>query len=139
MRMELILDPDAGGYEDIRQTLEAEIAALEGVSYSKEMGEPPPKTLSLEHEVIKFIFQHPDLVRLGTALVELVRSAINRTTSNVKKEKPIAVLVVGKNTLKIPSSPQTERRFLESLQQRPTKRKTPRRKPRKSAAKKPKR
>ena len=66
MQVELLLDPNSPNYRDIVDGLKEEFAALNGFEY-KQVTEPaPPKTLVVDHNILKFIFEHPQTINLVT-------------------------------------------------------------------------
>ena len=128
MQVELLLDPNSSNYQDIVDGLKEEFAALEGLEY-KQVTEPaPPRTLAVDHNILKFIFEHPQTITLVTTVLQLTRSVIERVGARPKKDQPQAVIIVGERNLKLPASPETERRFISNVERhqtvgkRPTKR-----------------
>jgi hypothetical protein len=128
MKVELILNPQAAGYDQFQRELREELRALKKTSY-KESSEPaPPKVLTVEHDVVKFAFEHPsESLGLAKALVELVRAVIERLGIKAKKGEPPAVLLAKKKSLPLPSTQGKERRFLDWIRrgapEKPAKRK----------------
>ncbi len=114
MKISLILNPQAQGYDQIQHELREELRALKKTSYV-EVSEPaPPKVLTFEQDVLQFVFEHPtETVALATALVELVRTVIDRLNIKAEKEQPPAVILAKKKSLPVPSSPGKEKRFLD--------------------------
>jgi hypothetical protein len=121
MRVELYLNPDAPGYVDFLEDLKEEFSALKGLKYKEETVPAPPKTLTVEHDVLKFIFDHGDkAANLAIALMQMIRAALERrrdqqTPKNVGSTIPIAILQVEDRQLKYPSSDQSERSFAERI------------------------
>jgi len=121
MRVELYLNPDAPGYVDFLEDLKEEFSALKGLKYKEETIPAPPKTLSVEHDVLKFVFDHGDkAVNFSIALLQLIRAALERRRDQQPPKTetgavPIAVLQVGDRQLKYPSSDQAERTFAERI------------------------
>src|SRR5205085_1915180 len=114
MKVALILNPKAQGYEQIQHELRLELRALRKADYT-EISEPaPPDVLAVEQDVVKFVFEHPvETVGLATALVELVRVVSERLNLKAKKHEPPVVMLIKKKALPVPSSPSRERRFLD--------------------------
>jgi hypothetical protein len=115
MKVELLLDPNSPEYQDIVDGLKDEFAALEGLEYTQVTEPAPPRTLAVDHNVLKFVFEHPQTVNLVTALIQLTRSVIERIGVRPKKDVPQAVIVVKERSLKLPASPGTEKRFVSNL------------------------
>jgi hypothetical protein len=115
MKIELVLDPNSPGYQDVVDGLEEEFAALKGLDYEKVTEPAPPRTLAVDHNVLKFVFEHPQVITLVTSVIQLTRSVIERIGAPSKKDTPQAVIVAGEKNLKLPASPATEKRFLSNL------------------------
>ncbi len=134
MKVELILNPQAQGYDQIQHELREELRALKKTDYT-EVSEPaPPKVLTVEQDVVKFVFEHPaETLGLARALVELVRALIERLNIKPEKQQPPAIILVKKKHLPVPSSPGKEKRFLDWIrrgapEKPPTQKKRSRRK-----------
>jgi hypothetical protein len=121
MRVELYLNPNEPGYVDFLEDLKEEFSALKGLKYKEETVPAPPKTLAVEHDILKFIFDHGDkAVNLSIALLQMIRAALERRNDRQPQKTesgavPIAVLQVGDRQLKYPSSDQAERTFAERI------------------------
>lgn len=116
MKVELLLDPKSPNYQDIVDGLKEELAALEDLEYTQVTEPAPPRTLAVDHNILKFIFEHPQTVKVVTALIQLTRSVIDRIGARPKKEVPQAVIVVRDRALRLPAAPGTERRFLATFE-----------------------
>lgn len=114
MKVELIINPKAQGYDDFQHELREELRALKKIKYN-EVSEPAPAdVLAIEQDVVKFVFEHPaESLGLATALIELVRTVIERLNIKTKKENPPAVILAKKKPLPLPSPPGKEKRFLD--------------------------
>lgn len=119
MQIQLILDPNSANYQEIVDGLEEEFAALRGLEYTRVTEPAPPRTLAVDHNVLKFVFEHPQVITLVTSVIQLTRSVIERIGVRPQKDTPQAVVVVGERSLKIPSSAATEKRFISALAKRP--------------------
>jgi hypothetical protein len=121
MQVQLVFIPEAANYQELLEDLREELHALEGpqgLKYDEVTAKAPANVLSVEHDVVKFVFEHSGtLLTLVTTLLQLLRSASERRNIPEKKDDPPAVLVVGANTLKIPASPGAEKRFLNRIKQ----------------------
>lgn len=129
MQVQLVLNPEAPEYEQLVRDLREELAALKGLRYEEEEAPAPANVLSVEHDVVNFVFQHSgQILTLATALLQLARAISERRGITQRKEAPPAVLVIGENSLSIPASPQAEKRFLGRIKQgktgKPTSKKT---------------
>jgi hypothetical protein len=119
MHIEILLNREAAEHQELVKDLRAELHVLEGMKGLKydEVTVPAPRNvLSVEHDVVKFAFEHSgSLIPLATALLQLLRASIERRKISERKGDPPAVLVAGAKTLKIPASPSAERRFLKQI------------------------
>src|SRR6185437_8683012 len=110
MKVELYLNPDAAGYADFLEDMKEELSALKGLKYSEETAPAPPKTLTVEHDVLKFIFEHGgDALQLSIVLLQVIHAALERhhdkhPQKREAEERPIVVLQVGDQRLKYPAS-----------------------------------
>jgi len=122
VQVQLVFNPEAPDYQELIKDLREELHALDdlhGLKYSEETEPAPPNVLSVEHDVVKFVFDHSGpLITLVTTLLQLLRSSSERRNIPREKGTPPAVLIVGANTLEIPASTGAERRFLDRLKQR---------------------
>jgi hypothetical protein len=129
MRIELFLNPEAEGYVDFVQDLKEELGSLKGLKYEEELRSAPPKSLSIQHEAVKFLFEHGGkAIPLVTALMQLIRAVLERQRDRVstppgKDSLPLAVLKVDDRELKFPSSPPSERTFLKNVEAGKTRKK----------------
>jgi len=143
MKVELYLNPDAAGYADFLEDMKEELSALKGLKYSEETAPAPPKTLTVEHDVLKFIFEHGgDALQLSIVLLQVIHAALERhhdkhPQKREAEERPIVVLQVGDQRLKYPASDKAERNFVERLKKgkRQTRKPNKRRSARKSRKK----
>ncbi len=127
MQVELILNPQAKGYEKLQADVKAQLAEFKDLAYRRVEQPPPAGVLSAEHEIVKFVFQHPEIavggvvlatwvVRLATVIVQTVRAVVERRGIESDPKNPIAILVVDNRTLVLPSPPVKEQRFLRTLE-----------------------
>src|SRR5437879_10589428 len=105
MRIELLLNPEAAEHQELVKDLREELRVLEVMmvlKYDEVTVPAPPNVLSVEHDIVKFVFEHGgSLIPLATALLQLLRAiSERRKISESKKGDPPAVLVVGAKTLK---------------------------------------
>lgn len=114
MKVELILNPQVQGYEQIQNELREELRALKGTNYREVSKPAPPNVLTFEQDVVKFVFEHPgEVLCLVTALVELARAVIERLGIKSKEGQPPVVILVKEKSLPVPSSSGKEKRFLD--------------------------
>ena len=122
MQVELLLNPESAEHQELLKDLREELRALEGIKglkYDEVTAAAPANVLSVEHEVVKFVFEHSGaLITLVTTLLQLLRASSEKRNIPERKEDPPAVLVVGSKSLKIPASPGAEKRFLKQITQK---------------------
>jgi len=116
MAVELFINSNAVGYDQLQRDLRTELAALKGVEYSEAKAAAPENVLSGEHDVLKFVIDHPSTILVVKAIIELVRSVVERRKIPTKSANPPTVIVVNGANLPLPSSPQKESRFLQRLE-----------------------
>src|SRR5258708_33034426 len=75
--IEILVDPEAENYQQFHQGLEKEIGAL-NVEYSRGRVQAPPKTLSVEHDIVQYVINHPAILKLLHCVIDLVRTALER-------------------------------------------------------------
>jgi len=114
MKVELILNPEVEGYEQIQHELRQELSALKRTKYT-EVSEPaPPRVLSVEHDVVKFVFEHPgDAFTMARGLVELAMAVLERLNVRAGKEQLPVIILVKNKTLSLPSPQSRVKRFLD--------------------------
>ena len=116
MKLELVLNPNTEGYKELMDGIKEELDALPDLEYEEVTAPAPPRTLAIDHNLVQLVLNHKEIVVLATAVVQLARSVIERFgVTSKKKGEPVAVVVVGKRSLKLPASGPTERRFISSL------------------------
>jgi hypothetical protein len=71
--------------------------------------------LAVDHNILKFVFEHPSTIQVATAIVQLVRAIVEKRNVKVDKKNPPAVIIANDKSLKIPASPQTEKKFVDDL------------------------
>jgi hypothetical protein len=115
MTVEIILDPAGPNHAEIAEELRAELDNLEGVEYEIETAEAPPRTLAVDHSIVHYLVTHPgDAVMLAKAVLGLATAVVNRYRT-APTEKPAVVVVAKSKSIKIPSSPATQKKFIASL------------------------
>jgi hypothetical protein len=126
---ELILNPKASDYVDVVSDLEHEMRELKGLKYKQVEAPAPPKTLNLEHDIVKFIFEHgADAIKLVVTLLQLAQALVERRRKTTDAEKSprgdeeLAVLKVDDRTLVLPASDRAQRNFLNAVHKGKTKR-----------------
>jgi len=129
MQIELIFDPKAPDYVDVVTDLEHEMRELKGLKYKQVEAPAPPKTLNLEHDIVKFVFEHgADAVKLIITLLQLGQAVIERRRKSTDAEKSarskeeLAVLKVDDRTLALPAPDGAQRNFLKAIHKGKTKR-----------------
>jgi hypothetical protein len=115
MQIEIFIDPQAENYERFRQGLEKKIGSLQGIEYSRGSTKAPERTLSVVHDVVHFVIQHPEILKVLPYVIDLVRTSIERWKVPTEPKKPPAVIVVEGKSLKMPASSGAEKRFLDAL------------------------
>jgi hypothetical protein len=152
MQIELVLNPKAPEYAEFIADLEKEIRSLKGLEYKQIEAPAPPKTLNLEHDIVKLIFEHgADALKLIVVLLQLTQAVADRrkkkddsTRTGKDASEPVAVLKVDDRTLPIPASDKAQRSLLDAVRKGKTKKvsrkkRDPKRTVRKTARRKSKR
>lgn len=115
MKIEILVNPQAENYESFHQGLEKEIGALQGIEYSRAVVRAPETTLSVMHDVVRYVIDHPEILRVLPYIIELVHTSLERWKVPADKNKPPAVIVVDGKSLKMPASTNSEKRFMAAL------------------------
>jgi hypothetical protein len=122
--IEILVDPEAENYQQFHQGLEKQIGAL-NVEYSRGRVQAPPKTLSVEHDIVRYVINHPEILKLLPYIIELVRTTLERWKVKADTKNPPAVIIVNGKTLKMPASPNSQKRFTDKVQSETTGRTKP--------------
>jgi hypothetical protein len=117
MKIEILINPKAENYEKFKQGLEKEIGALEGIEYSRATVKAPENTLSVMHDVSRYVIEHPEVIKVLPYVIELVRTALDRWRVPSEKKEPPAVIIVDGRTLKMPTSTNSENKFIEAVRE----------------------
>lgn len=128
MVIEMVINPKAEGYAEFVQDFEDELKELKGLTYKRVEVPAPPKSLGIEHDVVKLIFGHFDsAVRLVVALIQITQAVIERGKKPEEPPKkgepgePIAVLTVDDRNMPFPSSEKAQRNLVEAVKKGKTK------------------
>ena len=124
MAIEVFLDPDVPGYDQLQRDLRDELSSVKSIKFVEGQAPAPPGTLSVEHTVLKFVIEHPSTITAVKAMIELIRSIIERRKIAVSAKQPPTVIVAGDLVLPVPSSPKKETRALQTLAEEGSDRKT---------------
>lgn len=115
--VELLLNVEVEGHEQIQRDLKHELDALETLQYSQVKIPAPANVLSFEQEVVKFVFAHGEqVVELTKALIELVTAVIVMRGIKTEKKNPPVIVVVDGRALPLPSPPRREADFVRMLE-----------------------
>jgi len=115
--VELLLNVEAEGHDQIQRDLKAELDALGNLQYSQVKIPAPANVLSFEQEVVKFVFAHGEqVVDLTKALIELVTAVIVMRGIKTEKNNPPVIVVVDGKALPLPSVPRREADFVRMLE-----------------------
>ena len=128
MKVEMYLNPKAPDYLEFLTDFKAELGELKGLEYKQTEVPAPPKTLNVEHDIFKFMFEHGvDTLKLVTVLVQLARAVFERRNKPEVDRKtkddgePVAILKVDDRSLAFPASDNAERAFLGAVRKGKTK------------------
>jgi hypothetical protein len=128
MQIEILLNPKAQNYAEVIADLEHELRELKGLRYKQIEAAAPPKTLNLEHDIVKLIFEHgADALRLIVVLLQLTQAVAERRKKSQEgetakgKEEPVAILKVDDRTVAFPASDKSQRNLLEAVRSGKTK------------------
>jgi leucyl aminopeptidase (aminopeptidase T) len=128
MQIELLLDPKAQNYADVIADLEHELRTLKGLEYKQVEAPAPPKTLNLEHDIVKLVFEHgADALRLIVVLLQLTQAVADRRKKpeedqrGPETDEPVAILKVDDRTVTFPASDKAQRNLLDAVRKGKTK------------------
>jgi hypothetical protein len=130
MQIEILLNPKSPNYADFIADLDHELHALKGLRYKQIEAPAPPKTLNLEHDIVKLIFEHGvDALKLVIALIQLTQAVADRRKrpeaeggkDRQEVVEPVAILKVDDRTIAFPASDRAQRGLLEAVRRGKTK------------------
>jgi len=122
MQITIVVNPKAQGYTDFIEDLQNELRALNGLQYTQVEAPAPPKTLNLEHDIVKLVFDHgADAMKLIVALLQVTQAVADRwkkpreTKGEQKDTEPVAILTVDDRNLAFPASDKDQRNLLKAV------------------------
>jgi hypothetical protein len=128
VEIEILLNPKSPNYADFIADLDDELGALKGLKYKQVEAPAPPKTLNLEHDIVKLVFEHgADALKLVVALIQLTQAVADRRKkpddgkAGVRVDDPVAVLKIDDRTIAFPASDRTQRSLIEAVRSGKTK------------------
>ena len=128
MKVEMYLNPKAPNYLEFLADFKTELDDLKGLDYKQVEVPAPPKTLNVEHDILKFMFEHgAETLKLVTVLVQLARAVVERRNKPEVDPKtkeggePVAILKVDDRSIAFPASDNAERAFLKAVRKGKTK------------------
>lgn len=130
MQVEVLLNPQDEFYSDFVADFKKEVRALKGLEYKETEAPAPPKTLNVEHDVVKFVFEHGvDALKLVTTLLQIGQAVSERIRKSKdeakdKSDAPVAVLKVDDRTISFPASDNAQRNLLNAVREKKTKKKS---------------
>lgn len=65
----------------------------------------------MTHDVVRYVIQHPEVLKILPYIIELVHTTLERWKVPADKNNPPAVIVVDDKSLKMPASPNSQKKF----------------------------
>lgn len=147
MEIELLVNPNFSNAGEIQAELSAELHALQtkGISITSRTAPPPDGTLAFG-EVVQFVIDHQDtllkFIPLATAVLQVAtailkrrgvepekkkkaaaskkpakQTSVKKKTQSQAQEPALIILVNNKHQLRLPCTPEQEKKFLKALRE----------------------